>query len=144
MEAAWASGHCPATGAGWDGFDDGVAVPTPMATSGPIELAPLSVDRIELCRFSHPGDKLTGSAVVASRDTVARFVADLNAVAPSNSASCAGDQSVMLLAGSGSAVLGIDMSSGGCSILTTPAGQADYGRTSLGADIERALDASTR
>ena len=140
MDAAWASGQCSATDSGWGGYVHGLTVPSQMPTAGRVDLVPTSVDRIELCRFSDATGKLTGSALVTAPGTVTRFVTDLNSAVASKAA-CIGSQSVELLLGIGDAVMGINLAMDGCTTLASPAGEADYGKTSLGADIDHVLTA---
>jgi hypothetical protein len=111
-----------------------------MPTAKKVDLVPASVNRIEVCRFSDATGKLTGSALVTTPGTVARFVTDLNSAVASEAA-CIGRQSVELLLGTGNAVMGINLAMDGCTTLTSPAGEADYGKTSLGTDIDRVLAA---
>jgi hypothetical protein len=140
MDAAWASGRCSATDSGWGGYVQGLTVPSQMPTAGHVALVPTSVDRIVMCRFSEANGELTGSALVTTPATVTRFVAELNS-AVASTAACIGSQSVELLLGTGNAVMGINLAMDGCTTLASPAGEADYGKTSLGGDVDRVLTA---
>lgn len=93
-----------------------------------------------MCRFSEANGELTGSALVTTPATVTRFVAELNS-AVASTAACIGSQSVELLLGTGNAVMGINLAMDGCTTLASPAGEADYGKTSLGGDVDRVLTA---
>jgi hypothetical protein len=143
MVASWASGTCPADGSKWGGF---VAWPgLPTATSVPPgereAMVPTEVNRLVLCSFTGSTGSLVGSAMVTDEKTVARMVGDLNSVISIN-AGCAGTGRVMILAGRGTNVLGVNTSIGNCTALNGPPGVADYGGTSLGADMDAVLGSS--
>lgn len=138
MVLAWNSGACPASGRGWGGFDYGITVPSSAPSGARLTVVPTGVDRILLCRFSGAQDELTGAALETEPAAVSRIAHDLNSVTAGTD-SCSGAQRVMLLAGKGADVIGIDISTGGCASLTSLAGGGDYRATSLERDIDAAL-----
>jgi hypothetical protein len=143
MIHAWTTGTCPAPGSRWGGFDRGVPVPSEQPSPGArVETVAPQVDRFVLCRYTAVGEqRLTDSTVVAAPGAVARLVGDLDSVTASAS-SCRGTRIVYVLAGFGANVLGMDVSEGGCTALTSTAGVADYGRTALGHDLDAAFPTS--
>jgi hypothetical protein len=138
MLAAWKSGTCPASGAGWTGFASGMPLPTAKAGQ-PVALVPGSVTRIVLCRFDLDSSVLTGSALLTDTSTVARLRTDLNTVTAVATSSCIQGDQVMILAGDGNNVIGINSMVGPCPFLNTQTQFADYSKTSLGHDLTSAL-----
>lgn len=138
MLAAWKSGTCPASGAGWNGFASGMPLPTAKAGQS-VALLPGTVTRVVLCRFDLDTSVLTGSALLTDASTVARLRTDLNSVTAVATSSCIQGDQVMILAGDGDNVVGINSMVGPCTFLNTSAQFADYGKTSLAHDLTAAL-----
>jgi hypothetical protein len=138
MISAWKSGKCPASSAGWASFASGMPLSTAKAGQT-VALIPGSVSRILLCRFDLDSSVLTGSALLTDTSTVTRLHSDLNSVTAVTTSSCVQGDQVMILAGDGDNVIGLDSMVGPCPFLNSPAQFANYGKTSLAHDLESAL-----
>jgi hypothetical protein len=138
MISAWTSGKCPASGTGWDSFTSGMPLATAKAGQT-VALVPGAIDRILLCRFDLDSSALTGSALLTDTSTVARLRTDLNTVTAVTTSSCVQGDQVMILAGDGTNVIGLEALVGSCPFLNTPAQFANYSKTSLANDLDAAL-----
>jgi hypothetical protein len=138
MISAWKSGKCPAGDAGWTSFTSGMPLPTAKAGQT-VALLPGSISRILLCRFDLDSSDLTGSALLTSTSTVAGLRSDLNSVTAVARSTCFGGDQVMILAGDGGNVVGVEALVGQCPFLNTPTQYADYSKTALARDLDAAL-----
>lgn len=134
MISAWKSGKCPASGAGWTSFTSGMPLPTAKAGQ-PVALLPGTISRILLCRFDLDSNALTGSALLTDTSTVARLRSDLDSVKAVAKSTCFQGDQVMILAGDGDNVVGLDALVGQCPFLNSPTQFADYSGTSLAYDL---------